>query len=225
MRSSSRARQSFSIARLSASLGSDQVVFESKDVPDDGRSGGVTKLRLILADSHDRVEIRIDREQQLPHKILRSVVLKVIAPPAAIEPIARTMTTITHELDRLHRAGYTLRQRAGGGLRGAWRTDLMPPNPSKATLSWESEPRKGTRLDQLACTLATIGRPPSRAQQNASGSVAELMRRVSTDTQRRQAVDGLIAEHPEMPVDDLLEIMERRGLLEAPLDPGEPELT
>lgn len=151
---------------------------ESRGYPTTG--GATVTLRLIVVDrgSH-RIEIRIGREERLPHKILCTVVLTVTAPAAGIEPIARAMTTITHELDRLHRQGYTLRQRAGGGLRGAWRTELQPAdggNGGKALVSWESEPRKPTELDQLARVLATVDQfLPLLATYRQKGRTASLL--------------------------------------------------
>jgi hypothetical protein len=99
--------------------------------------GGSVVLRLLVSEAKGRTEIRIDCERRLPHKALESVVLKIEQPTRGIEPLARATTTITHELDRLHRQGYALRERAGGGFRGAWHADLVSPHDSRVVVSWE----------------------------------------------------------------------------------------
>jgi hypothetical protein len=185
-------------------------------------AGDAVTLQLILSTGDDRCEIRIDRSEQRPHKTLHSVVLRITHPTAGVERPARAMTTIAHELERLHRQGYALRERAGGGFRGAWRADLMTPDSARSAVSWEIDLRKPhKRVEPLAHALATLDVPrPQFDEPDATDSVAALMRTHGAEVRRNHAVDALIAADPTTPADELIDELDARGLL-TPSDPEE----
>jgi hypothetical protein len=142
-----------------------------------------------------------------------------------MEPVARAMTTITHELDRLHSQGYTLRQRAGGGMRGAWHADLRHAGRGRALVSWDAEPRKPNRLDQLARLLATVHPSSALREADTKPPLVRHMRDISDEAQRDRAVDRFIADHPDMPIEDLLEALERQHFLDPQPDGAPPDVT
>jgi hypothetical protein len=182
--------------------------------------GGSVVLQLRLIESAAAVEIRIDREERLPHKTLRSVVLKIQEPRQGIEALARAMTTIVHELERLLRQGYSLTERAAGGWRGAWHAELRSPAGARAAASWEIDLRKPTkRIEPLARTLASLDVPAPRIERvvGDASPLAATMREHGADRRRAHAVDALIAADPLLPAHDLLDELETRGLL-APTD-------
>jgi hypothetical protein len=203
-------------------VAAETLVYESATLP--APSGGTITLRLLLSGAAVRSEIRIDREERLAHKTLKSVVLRVNDETDGLEPLARAMTTVVHELERLHGRGYTLRERAGGGWRGAWRAELIAPDGSRTAASWEIDVRKPRKnLEPLAQTLASVD--PARPQFPAahdSPSLADLMRQHGDEVRRNHAVDALIASDPTAPADELLEELDARGLLDptdSALDP------
>ena len=178
--------------------------------------GGSVKLRLLVLDVHGQSEIRIDREEQLPHKALASIVLRIRHPSHGIEPLARSMTTIVHELERLHQQGYSIRERAGGGWRGAWRSELLAGNGTATGTSWEIELRKPERtLEPLAHLLQSLDVPAPRIDTAAAHSsvLAAAMREHGSEVRRKHAIEALIASDPLLPGDEFVEELESRGLL------------
>jgi hypothetical protein len=149
-------------------------------------------------------------------------VLTIRHPSAGAGPPAREMTTIAHELERLHRQGYSLRQRSAG-WRGAWHADLMPPGARRAVLSWPIEASNpAARVHALSRTLASLDVPTARKQPDPDSAViAEIMREHGAELQRAHAIDALNAADPTLPADEFLEELETRGLL----DPTESETT
>ena len=191
------------------------VVYESE--PLTSPRGGTVKLRLLLLNCDAVTEIRIEREEQLPHKTLESIVIRLREPTQQIDSLARAMTTIVHELERLHRQGYSLRERAGGGWRGAWHSDLLSvgTNP-RAVASWEIELRKpGKTLEPLARLLVSLDvpRPVIEAGAVETVSLVAAMREQGRDARREHAIDALIAADPLAPGDEFLDNLESRGLL------------
>ena len=190
------------------------VVHESRPLP--AESGGKVILRLLVAQTRDRTEIRIEREERLAHKTLSSTVLRIEEANAVIEPLARSMTTIAHELERLHVQGYALRERAGGGWSGKWQTDLVRSRASRAVLSWPSEMRRPLQeLATLEAALVALDVPRARldAPEDPEGGLAAAMRRHGAEVRRNHAVDAAIAANPELPAAELLEALEEQGLL------------
>jgi hypothetical protein len=190
------------------------TVYESMGFP--APRGARVTLRLLLSTQGDRTEIRIEREERLPHKSLVSTVLTITQPTTGIEPLARAMTTFAHELERLHARGYSLRERAGGGWRGAWRADLLTPDGGHAAMSWEIEHKRPHRtLEPLARALASLDRPRPQMDEPADqvDSLAAFMRAHGGELRRNHAVDALIAADPAVPTDELLEELDARGLL------------
>lgn len=194
------------------------VVYETATLA--AARGGTVALRLLVLEVGATTEIRIDRKEHLPHKALSFVVLRICQPTRGIEPLARAMTTIVHELERLHRQGYSLRERAGGGWRGAWHCDLLVPRGAPAVASWEIELRKpGKTLEPLARVLASLDVPAPRIDRSGedSGILTAAMREHGDEVARHHAIDALIASDPLVPADEFLEELEARGLL-APKD-------
>ena len=190
------------------------VVHESRPLP--AESGGKVVLRLLVAQTRGRTEIRIEREERLAHKTLSSTVLRVEESDAVIEPLARSITTIAHELERLHVQGYSLRERAGGGWSGKWQTDLVRSRASRAVLSWPSELRRPLQeLAPLEAALVALDVPRARLDvpEDREGGLAAAMRRHGAEVARNHAVDAAIAASPELPADELLEALEEQGLL------------
>jgi len=134
------------------------------------------------------------------------------------------MTTIVHDLERLHRQGYTLRQRAGGGWSGAWRSDLHPPAGGRPIASWESQPRKADGVATLARLLSDLDRPSPKPdpEDDPLASLAARLRARGVEVQRDRNVDAFIAEHPDLPIEDLLDALENRGLLDGGVSDEEP---
>ena len=195
------------------------VVHESRPLPAEG--GGKVVLRLLVAEAGGRTEIRIEREERLAHKTLRSTVLRIEESSAVIEPLARSMTTIAHELERLHGQGYVLRERAGGGWSGRWQTDLVRTRSGRAELSWTSDMRRPAReLASLEAALVAFDVPRPRLEEPADGAggLADAMRRHGAEVRRNHAVDAAIAADPTMPAEELLEALEAKGLLSPPDD-------
>jgi hypothetical protein len=127
------------------------------------------------------------------------------------------MTTLMCELERLHDQGYWLRQRAGGGWRGAWRADLLPPNGARTALSWEIRPRSpGKELAALVRRAASLDVPTYRSTESVRDDtpLAAMMREHGDEVGRRQAIAALIAADPAAPIDDFLRELEARGLSE-----------
>ena len=188
------------------------TVYESAALPTS--RGGTVALRLLLTSSGHSSTITIECTERLPHKVLQWVVLAIADSTGGLEPLARAMTTITHELERLHGQGYTLRQRAVGGWRGAWHAELVSPQNSRTVMSWEIELRKPTRtLEPLASALVALNPPtpqPDRATDD-HGSVVAAMRARGGEIQRTHAIDALIASDPLMPADELLEELRLGG--------------
>ena len=194
------------------------VVYETP--PLRGSRGGSVTLRLVVFESDESSEIRITRDEQRPHKALSSDVLRIRQRTDSIQPLARAMTTIVHELERLHRQGYSLRQRAGGGWRGAWRADLLATDGARAVASWEVELRKpGKTLEPLARVLASLDVPTPRTDRipRNGGILAAAMREHGDEVRRNHAIDALIASDPLVPGDEFVQQLEARGLL-APKD-------
>lgn len=178
--------------------------------------GARVTLRLVLSASLERTEIRIEREERFPHKSLASTVLGIDQPTSGLEPLARAMTTILHELERLHGRGYSLRERAGGGWSGAWRVDLLTPDGARTVTSWEIEQKRPQKtLEALARALTTLDRPRPQLEEEAdrSESLAAFMRAHGNELRRNHAVDAVIAADPTAPADELLDELEARGLL------------
>lgn len=199
-----------------------RTVYES--APLRGERGGTTVLRLLLSSAAARTEVRIDRQELLPHKALNSVVVRIDEPSAAVEPLARAMTTVVHELERLLLQGYWLRERAGGGWRGAWHTDLVAPRSTRAVLAWKTDLTKRPReLERLAASLARLDVPVARFDepQDDAAALAAVMRRHGADVRRHHAIDALTAQDPMLPADELVEELDRRGLLVPPEEPGD----
>jgi hypothetical protein len=178
--------------------------------------GGVVTLRLLAKGFGSDTELRIDHEQRLPHKALAWTVIKITRPTASIYSLARDLTTFMCELERLHRQGYALRQRAGGGWRGAWRADLLAQGTARPALSWEIELRKPEQeLSALACRASRLDVPTYRADESegGDGSLNEAMRDHAYEVTRRQTIDALAAADPAAPLDDFLRELDARGLL------------
>jgi len=180
--------------------------------------GGPVRLRLFTSGDGTDTELRIDREERLPHKLIEWTVLKVVRPTATIYPLARELTTILCELERLHHRGYWLRQRAGGGWRGAWRADLLPPGGSRPALSWEIQLRKPEmELAALSGSITALD-PPAYRSDEVTGNddlLVEAMRQHGDEVRRRQAIDALIAADPAAPIDDFLQVLDTQGLLDS----------
>jgi hypothetical protein len=179
--------------------------------------GGAVRLRLLARRFGSDTELRIDYEQRLPHKSVDWTVIKVVRPTVSIHPLARDITTLMCELERLHQQGYSLRQRAGGGWRGAWRADLLPGGGARPALSWEIELRKPEQeLPALACHASRLDVPTYRSDESqaSEGLLESAMRDHAGEVSRRQAIDALAAADPAAPVDDFLRELDARGLLE-----------
>jgi hypothetical protein len=193
------------------------TVYESAPLP--GERGYTVVLQLLLAMAGPRTEMRVDREQRFPHKTLTSTVVRVHEPSAGIEPLARAMTTVVHELERLHRQGYGLRERATG-WRGAWHTDLVSPRGASAAMSWKIDlTKRAAEVMRLAERLAAHDVPVAAFNEPADDAttLAAMMRHHGAEARREHAVDALIAEDPTLSAGELVEELDRRGLL-APSD-------
>ncbi len=140
--------------------------------------------------------------------------LTVAAPTDAVVTLARAMTTITHELDRLHRKGYFLRERSAG-LRGIWHNDLCNSR-GRLVQSWQTAPKQPHKvIEQLAAALVGLDvpvaqeRPPDRGE-----SLEILMRQRSAEVVREHEIDVFLAEQPLSSADDLLDHLDSKGLLD-----------
>jgi len=197
------------------------LVYETTELRSD--DAGPVVLRLVLAETGTRTEIWIEREQRLPHKTLQSIVLRIEESSSAIAPLARAMTTVVHELERLHRQGYSVRERAGGGWSGKWHTDLVRRRGARPALAWPSDLRKAAaKLGPLEAALSELDVPRPEFDEPAdhAGQLAAAMRRHGAEVRRIHAVDAAIAADPAQPADELLEALEEQGLLSPP-DPDD----
>lgn len=86
-------------------------------------AGASLTLTLTLDAGETSTSLNIQRLEMLPHKELHTTVLSVKTPIDTGAFLAKAMTTIAYELDRLHRQGYWLRERSVG-LRGIWHNEL-----------------------------------------------------------------------------------------------------
>jgi hypothetical protein len=179
---------------------------------------GTVFLRFLANSAGSETELRIDRHEQLPHKTFDWPALRVTRPTSEIRPLARTVTTIVCELERLHSQGYWLRQRAGGGWRGAWKAELLPAGGSRPSIAWEIELRRpAAELGALTDGLVSLDVPsyrPDRSDDDLDFLVSS-MRHHGKEVRRRHGVDALIAADPASPTDDFLRELEARGLLDA----------
>lgn len=173
--------------------------------------GGTVQLRLLISGDRRDTQVRIHREERRPHKTLEWTVLEVVQPTEGIYSLARDMTTVMCELERLHHKGYWLRQRAGGGWRGAWRADLMPPKAARAALSWQIRPRRpGKELAALVGRISSLDVPTYRSDRSLGEDTALIatMQDHGNEVRRQQAIDALIAADPAAPMDDFLRALD-----------------
>src|SRR5262249_17018090 len=113
--------------------------------------------------------------------------------------------------------GYWLRERAGGGWRGTWHSDLVPREATRAVLSWKIDlSKRPGELQRLAAALAQLAVPVARYDTPDGGEadLAAMLRDHGGEVRRRHAVDEAIAEDPERSAGELVEELDRRGLLE-----------
>lgn len=70
-------------------------------------------------------------------------------------------------------------------------------------------------LDLLAAKLAALEIPAAQFDEprDDAALLAAAMRQHGSEVRRHHAVDALIAEDPTLPADELVEELERRGLL------------
>jgi hypothetical protein len=181
-------------------------------------AGASLRLALTLNAGEISTSLEIHRLELLPHKELRTTVLSVTAPTDGVALLANAMTTISHELERLHRHGYWLRERSVG-LRGIWHNDLCHPQ-GHLVQSWPTVPRHPHRVvEPLAGALAGLDLPvPGDDERLDRGKALEvIMRERGRELLRRHETDSYLAKHPMSSADELLDHLDRKGLL-GPVD-------
>lgn len=180
-------------------------------------TGAPLTLTLTLDVGETSVSLVIHRLEVLPHKELRTTVLAANAPIDGVPSLAKAMTTVTHELDRLHRRGYWLRERSVG-LRGIWHNDLCHPR-GHLVHSWPTAPSRPRKVvEPLALALARIDRPVPQDEPRDRGAALEIMMRGhGAELLRQHEMDSYLAEHPLSSADELLDHLDRKDLL-GPVD-------
>lgn len=177
-------------------------------------AGAPVTLTLTLAAGHTATTIEIQRLEVLRHKKLRTTVLTLTVPTDAAAALAKAMTTIAHELDRLHRHGYWLRERSVG-LRGIWHNDLCHPQ-GHVVQTWQTAPKRPHKVvGRLAAALGGLDvpvaqeRPPDRGQ-----ALETLMRERGAELIRDHETNSYLAEQPLSSVDELLDHLDSKDLLD-----------
>ena len=180
-------------------------------------AGAPLTLTLTLDAGVTSTSLEIHRVEVLPHKQLRTTVLSVNAPTDGVALLAKAMTTITHELDRVHRQGYWLRERSVG-LRGIWHNDLCHPR-GHLVQSWPTVPKRPRKVvEPLASVLAGLDVPVAQDQPLERGEALEvIMREHGRALLRQHKTDSYLAKHPLSSTDELLDHLDRKDLL-GPVD-------
>lgn len=181
-------------------------------------AGAPLTLTLTLDAGQDLTSIEIHRLEVLPHKKLRTTVLSVRAATDGVASLAKAMTTVAHELDRLHRRGYCLRERSVG-LRGSWHNELWHPE-GHAVHSWPTTPKRPHAIaGPLAAALAGLDVPVAQDRPVDRGEALEiLMREHSTDLVREHETNSYLAADPLSSADELLDHLHRKDLLGSDAD-------
>lgn len=176
-------------------------------------AGTPLTLTLTLHAGQSTTSIEIHRLEVLPHKELRTTVLSVNVPTDGAASLAKAMTTIAHELDRLHRQGYWLRERSRG-MRGAWHNELCC-REGDAVHTWPTTPKHPHQIvGPLAAALAELDVPVAQDRGVERGEALEiLMREHSTHRLREHETNAYLAANPLSSADDLLDHLDRKGLL------------
>ena len=181
-------------------------------------AGAPLTLTLTLLDaSETSTSFEIHRLEVLPHKELHTTVLSVSAPTDAVAWLAKSVTTIAHELDRLHRQGYWLRERSVG-LRGIWHNDLCHPR-GHLVQTWPTAPKRPRKVvEPLATALTETDVPIAQDQPLDRGDALEvIMREQGYEVLRRHEIDSYLAKHPLSSADELLDHLDGKDLL-GPVD-------
>jgi hypothetical protein len=177
-------------------------------------AGAPLRLALTLDAGEISTSLEIHRLELLPHKELRTTVLLLTAPTDGVVLLASAMTTISHELERLHRQGYWLRERSVG-LRGIWHNDLCHPQ-GHLVQSWPTVARHPHKVvEPLAADLAGLDIPVTEDDEplDRGEALEVIMREHGRELLRRHETDSYLAKHPMSSADELLDHLDRRGLL------------
>ncbi|MDX6587420.1 MAG: hypothetical protein QOI31_1893 [Solirubrobacterales bacterium] len=171
-----------------------------------------TSLSLWIAPSEaeDQVQFSIREEQRAPHRHLVRDLVEVTVPRAQVDRAARRTVNVFVNLHRALVHGWTVRLRRAGAIRSAWHVDLL--RSGTALCSWPVVSRVIDELDGLDLRLERLAEqgPPAPA----AGGLAAYMDQVHADVVRDHEVVSVIRQNLEMPMDELLELLDRRGLLE-----------
>lgn len=127
-----------------------------------------------------------------------------------VERAARRIVSVMHHLELALEHGATIRLRKVGTFRSAWNVDLL--RSGAVVCSW---PVKARTVDQLDLIDADLQRhiddvPATQGLAALSGH----MREIDTELQREHQVDKAIREHLDVPIEDLLALLDARGLLD-----------
>lgn len=173
-------------------------------------AGAQLTLSLSLTAGALMTHFGIDRVEVLPHKQLRSTVLSVTAPTDGAQAMAEAITTVAHELNRLHRQGYWLRERSVG-MRGIWHNDLCDAS-GRLAQSWQTTPKRpGKVIEPLAAALAALDVPVAReAPLDRGQALEEIMREHSAERRREHDLNEHLAADPLGSVDELVDHLEAR---------------
>ncbi len=173
-------------------------------------AGAQLTLTLSLTAGALTTHFGIDRVEVLPHKQLRSTVLSVTAPTDGAQAMAEAITTVAHELNRLHRQGYWLRERSVG-MRGIWHNDLCDA-AGRLAQSWQTTPKRpGKVIEPLAAALAALDVPVAReAPPDRGQALEEIMRERSAERRREHDLNDYLAADPLGSADELVDHLEAR---------------
>jgi hypothetical protein len=157
-------------------------------------AGAPLTLTLTLDAGQDLTSIEIHRLEVLPHKKLRTTVLSVRAATDGVASLAKAMTTVAHELDRLHRRGYCHPE-------------------GHAVHSWPTTPKRPHAIaGPLAAALAGLDVPVAQDRPVDRGEALEiLMREHSTDLVREHETNSYLAADPLSSADELLDHQDLLG--------------
>lgn len=170
-----------------------------------------TTLSVWAASSqcHRHVQLSIVELQEAPHRRLSRSLVEIVVPRAQVERTARRIVSVLHHLHHSLESGTALRLRKSGTFTAVWNVDVL--RSGALLTSWPVSQKSIETLDRLDLETQKHLQAPGRSPQMAA--LSEHLDEIARDLTRERRVEDVIRQNVEMPIEELLRVLEARDLL------------